>query len=94
MIAVPSDTNPLSNSGLVSLDFSAQDREKLSNAKMGQIAKEYMSKMGITDTQYIIGRHYDKDIRIYISSLTGLIIITRPSPAKTTVTAVRRFAKN
>ncbi|KAA6314158.1 hypothetical protein EZS27_035182 [termite gut metagenome] len=45
----------------ISLDFSAQDREKLSNAKMVQIAKEYMVKMGITDTQYIIGRHYDKE---------------------------------
>ncbi|KAA6341709.1 hypothetical protein EZS27_010498 [termite gut metagenome] len=45
----------------ISLDFSAQNREKLSNAKMVQIAKEYMSKMGITDTQYIIGRHYDKE---------------------------------
>ncbi|KAA6325016.1 hypothetical protein EZS27_025724 [termite gut metagenome] len=45
----------------ISLDFSAQDKEKLSNAKMVQIAKEYMTKMGITDTQYIIGRHYDKE---------------------------------
>ncbi|KAA6340878.1 hypothetical protein EZS27_011279 [termite gut metagenome] len=45
----------------ISLDFSVQDREKLSNAKMVQIAKEYMVKMRITDTQYIIGRHYDKE---------------------------------
>ncbi|KAA6335871.1 hypothetical protein EZS27_015936 [termite gut metagenome] len=45
----------------ISLDFSAQDKEKLSNAKMVQIAKEYMVKMEITDTQYIIGRHYDKE---------------------------------
>ncbi|KAA6312155.1 hypothetical protein EZS27_036864, partial [termite gut metagenome] len=45
----------------ISLDFSAQDKEKLSNAKMVQIAKEYMVKMGMTDTQYIIGRHYDKE---------------------------------
>jgi hypothetical protein len=47
--------------GHISLDFSAQDKDKLTNAKMVQIAKEYMSKMGITDTQYIIGRHYDKE---------------------------------
>ncbi|KAA6328306.1 hypothetical protein EZS27_022781 [termite gut metagenome] len=45
----------------ISLDFSAQDKEKLSNAKMVQIAKEYMNKMGMADTQYIIGRHYDKE---------------------------------
>ena len=28
---------------------------------MIQISKEYMEKMGIRDTQYIIGRHYDKE---------------------------------
>ena len=47
--------------GHISLDFSAQDKDKLTNAKMVQIAKEYMTKMGITGTQYIIGRHYDKE---------------------------------
>ncbi len=47
--------------GHISLDFSAQDRDKLTNAKMVQIAKEYMMKMGIVNTQYIIGRHYDKE---------------------------------
>jgi hypothetical protein len=47
--------------GHISLDFSAQDRDKLTNAKMVQIAKEYMTKMGIVNTQYIIGRHYDKE---------------------------------
>jgi hypothetical protein len=47
--------------GHISLDFSVQDKDKLTNAKMIQVAKEYMTKMGITDTQYIIGRHYDKE---------------------------------
>jgi len=47
--------------GHISLDFSAQDGDKLTNAKMVQIAKEYMTKMGIFNTQYIIGRHYDKE---------------------------------
>jgi len=47
--------------GHISLDFSAQDKDKLSNAKMVQIAKEYMEKMGIANTQYIIGRHHDKE---------------------------------
>jgi hypothetical protein len=47
--------------GHISLDFSAQDRDNLTNEKMVQIAKEYMNKMGITNTQYIIGRHYDKE---------------------------------
>ena len=47
--------------GHISLDFSAQDRDKLTNAKMIQIAKEYLSAMGIVNTQYIIGRHHDKE---------------------------------
>ncbi|MDR1091118.1 MAG: relaxase/mobilization nuclease domain-containing protein [Prevotella sp.] len=45
----------------ISLDFSAQDKEKLSNRLMGQIAREYMKRMGITDTQYIVARHFDKE---------------------------------
>jgi hypothetical protein len=45
----------------ISLDFSAQDKDKLSNQLMGQITREYMKRMGITDTQYIVARHFDKE---------------------------------
>ena len=47
--------------GHISLSFSTQDSLKLSNEFMTQVAREYMEKMGIKDTQYIIGRHFDKD---------------------------------
>ena len=47
--------------GHISLSFSVQDSFKLSNEWMAQIAREYMEKMGIKDTQYIIGRHFDKE---------------------------------
>jgi hypothetical protein len=47
--------------GHISLNFSAQDKDKLTNKKMEQIAREYMTKMEIINTQYIIGRHYDKE---------------------------------
>ena len=47
--------------GHISLSFSAQDYSKLSNEFMIQTAREYMEKMGIKDTQYIIGRHFDKE---------------------------------
>ena len=47
--------------GHISLSFSAQDSPKLNNEWMAQIAREYMEKMGIKDTQYIIGRHFDKE---------------------------------
>ena len=45
----------------ISLDFSAQDREKLTNQKMIEIADEYMKKMGYGNTQVLIVRHTDRD---------------------------------
>ena len=47
--------------GHISLSFSVQDSPKLSNEFIIQTAREYMEKMGIKDTQYIIGRHFDKE---------------------------------
>ena len=47
--------------GHISLSFSVQDSSKLSNEWMAKVAREYMEKMGIKDTQYIIGRHFDKE---------------------------------
>ncbi len=47
--------------GHTSLDFSTQDKEKLTNELMAQIARDYMRQMGIKDTQYLIGRHFDKE---------------------------------
>ena len=47
--------------GHISLSFSAQDSPKLSNEWMTKVAREYMERMGIKDTQYIIGRHFDKE---------------------------------
>ena len=47
--------------GHISLSFSKQDLPRLTDELMIQISREYMEKMGIRDTQYIIGRHYDKE---------------------------------
>ena len=47
--------------GHISLSFSAQDSSRLSNEWMAKVARENMEKMGIKDTQYIIGRHFDKE---------------------------------
>jgi len=47
--------------GHISLNFSAQDKEKIDNAFMRGVAREYMQKMGIADTQYIIVRHNDRE---------------------------------
>jgi hypothetical protein len=45
----------------ISLDFSAQDINNLTNEKMKLIARDYMKKMGISNTQYIAVRHFDKE---------------------------------
>lgn len=45
----------------ISLDFSAQDKDKLTNQKMVEIAREYMNKMGYGNTQFLIVRHHDTD---------------------------------
>lgn len=47
--------------GHIALCFSKEDAPRLNNAVMAQIAREYMERMGIKDTQYIIGRHFDKE---------------------------------
>lgn len=41
------------NVGHISLSFSPEDAPKLTDERMTQIAREYMQKMGITDTQYL-----------------------------------------
>ena len=45
----------------ISLDFSIQDINNLTNKKMSEIAKEYMIKMDIRDAQFIVVRHFDKE---------------------------------
>lgn len=47
--------------GHIALSFSKEDAPRLDNAVMAQIAREYMERMGIRNTQYIIGRHFDKE---------------------------------
>ncbi|MDR2937043.1 MAG: relaxase/mobilization nuclease domain-containing protein, partial [Rikenellaceae bacterium] len=47
--------------GHISLNFSAQDKSKIDNAFMLKVAVEYMQKMGIVDTQFIVVRHNDRE---------------------------------
>lgn len=57
-----SKLNPISKPvAHISLDFSVQDKEKLSNVKTIEIALEYMNKMGYGNTQFLIARHHDTD---------------------------------
>lgn len=46
--------------GHIALNFSEEDKNKMSDEFMIKVAREYMRKMGIANTQYMIGRHFDK----------------------------------
>ena len=45
----------------ISLDFAHEDAAKLTDALMVEIAREYMQRMGIVNTQYIVSRHTDRE---------------------------------
>lgn len=45
----------------ISLDFSVQDKARLTNKMMMQIADEYLRRMGYGDTQVLIVRHHDRE---------------------------------
>lgn len=46
--------------GHISLSFAPEDTPKLSDRLMADIAKEYLRRMGIVNTQYAVFRHHDK----------------------------------
>lgn len=45
--------------GHISLSYSPDDKDRLTNGAMITLAKEYMQEMNIIDTQFIIVRHFD-----------------------------------
>jgi hypothetical protein len=47
--------------GHISLSYSPKDAERMSDDFMVKLALEYMDKMGIKNTQFIIVRHLDKE---------------------------------
>ena len=47
--------------GHISLSYSPKDAERMSDEFMVTLALEYMDKMGIKNTQFIIARHLDKE---------------------------------
>lgn len=44
----------------ISLDFSEQDKARMTDELMEKIAREYMEEMGYKDTEFVIYRHHDK----------------------------------
>jgi len=47
--------------GHIPLSFAPEDKARMTNDFMVQLAKEYMEEMGIRNTQYIIARHHNAD---------------------------------
>lgn len=47
--------------GHIPISFSPEDKARMTNDFMVQLAKEYMEEMGIRNTQYIIVRHHNAD---------------------------------
>lgn len=47
--------------GHISLSFAVQDNDRMTDQYMADIAKEYLEKMGITNTPFMITRHFDHD---------------------------------
>lgn len=45
----------------ISLDFAHEDTPRLTDDLMVEIAGEYMRRMGIVNTQYIVSRHTDRE---------------------------------
>lgn len=45
----------------ISLDFAHEDTPRITDALMVEIAREYMRRMGIVNTQYIVCRHTDRE---------------------------------
>ena len=54
----PRVTKPV---GHIALALSKEDEHRLTDRAMAGIALEYLKKMGITDTQILIVRHFDKE---------------------------------
>ena len=46
--------------GHISLSFAPEDTPKMTDKLMREITKEYMRRMGIVNTQFVVCRHHDK----------------------------------
>lgn len=47
--------------GHIPISFAPEDKHRMTNDFMFQLAKEYMAEMGIKNTQYVVVRHHNTD---------------------------------
>ena len=75
--------------GHISLSFSPKDADRLTDPVMAQIAREYMERMGIRNTQFLIVRHTDQ------AHLHCHIVYTgRPYRTRISKSETARFARS
>ncbi len=74
--------------GHLVLSWSKEDLPKLTSAIMAEHAREYMEKMGISNTQYVIVRHNDRD------HPHAHIVFNRVDNNGQTITDKNNFARN
>ena len=70
------------------LSWSMEDKPQLTDAKMIEIAEKYMQKMGITDTQYLLVKHTDRE-HPHVH-----LIFNRVNNLGNTITDKNDFARN
>ena len=61
--------------GHISLSFSPEDKDKVDNELMAKIAQEYMRRMGIINTQYVILGIRTSHTLTFTSSITESIMM-------------------
>ena len=54
--------------GHISLDFHPDDAPKMTDKLMTEVAQEYMRQMGLTNTPYIVVRHFDSSMKSLCSA--------------------------
>jgi hypothetical protein len=57
--------------GYISINFKKEDLENLSNEVLAKIAEEYLVEMGITDTQFVVVRHFDNSYHICFNRINS-----------------------
>lgn len=82
------DLNPRLNLAVwhTSLSFNPDDEARMSNARMRAIAEDYLKKMGLDNTQYIVVRHRDRPDHHHLH-----IVANRVDNAGKSVADVRNF---
>ena len=78
--------------GHISLGFSPKDSDRMTDDFMLKIAHEYMEKMGITDTPYIIVRIRIRNTHTVISCSVVSITTAKSSNLSPTYIATKRSA--